>query len=460
MGRGLASAFALCLACGGADSAVRGAAAGSTLEAEQAASVGACEGPQAPPPTGLEVGEPLREVRLYLDGSRSMQGFAAQGGTFSAVLAALRPVLLDLEIDRSSVALVGGSLGSFVREGNLERFDEPGHFLLDETNLAAVLDEELRRAATPGLAMVITDGVMSLRADAGEELVDCQRGSDVHCLSVKVRKLVEKGRGFWIVGLRSRFHGVLFSETLKPGGGSLGVRELPDRPFYLWVMASNPVLGRRLVDRLFARLGAPGKAGFALELAPGRLPLLVPRSEQAPASDSGLFAVSSRLGASKGKYTPGSPGRAGKQVVAHSGLEGTAFGLRLALALPELRDLPASLQPLWSYQADYCLRWTGNGPAPGLQARLAAGETDLRLALQARSFARFAGRQAVLTQRLERQAGHGLSLPSLAPWSTRDDRSASQGNRTLYLEEFLLALEERLRPPDLFEQPLLELHFE
>lgn len=389
-----------------------------------------------------------------------MQGFAEQGGTFHAVLAGLRPVLLDLEIDRSEVALVGGSLGPFVREGNLEALDERDRYALAETNLAAVLDEEIRRAEAPGLAVVVTDGVMSLRADAGEQLPDCQRGSDVHCLSVKIRTLVAAGRGFWIVGLRSPFQGALFSETLRPGGASLGEQKIPDRPFYLWVIASDAVLGRRLIDRLLARLSTASEAAFALELAPGNLPLVASHAEQVPARDSSLFPSSARLGASTGKFTSGERGQAGTQVVAHSGLKGTAFGLRLPLASPELRRLPASIRPLWTYSASYCLRWADRAGVPVLQTRLVDGEEQLQLALLARSFGQLVGRSAVVTQRLERVRGRSLPQPALPRWSTADDRTALQGNRTLHLAAFLQALEDRLRPPELFEQSLLKLQFE
>lgn len=424
--------------------------------------VAACRGASAPTPAGLITGEAPREVRLYLDGSASMKPFAGQGDCFRAVLVALRPVLLDLGVRRSRVAKVGDAVEVLDHSGGFERFDNPSFYTRGETNLAAALDE-LEEADSTAVTVVVTDGVTSLLRDRGAagELGECERGSDVDCLTLKIGRLIEAGQGFWLVGFRSAFRGNLFSETLRVGGASLGQVDLPDRPFYVWVITAHPPTGRALVARLLDRLSvaSDGKQVFAVELAPGTIPWSVP-GEEAPAADSQLVPKEATAGAVRSGFVPADRGEAPLQKVAHRDLEGTAFGLRLTLEPAPLHEMPKSIIPLAVYRSAYCLRWTGNPPRGNFRARALEEGPLLRLALLTPSFAPLAGKKTTLVQQLVRDKAAGGLPDWLGAWSTSDDSKVEAGSRTLNLEEFVRALEARLDPPDRLEQPILRIEFE
>lgn len=424
--------------------------------------VAACRGATLPTPAGLIVGEAPREVHLYLDGSASMKSFAGQGDRFRAVLVALRPVLLDLGVRRSRVAKVGEEVEVLDHSGGFERFDNPSFYTRGETNLAAALDE-LEEADSSAVTVVVTDGVTSLLQDRGAagELGECERGSDVDCLTLKAGRLIEAGKGFWLVGFRSAFRGTLFSETLRVGGASLGQVDLPDRPFYLWVITAHPPTGRALVSRLLDRLSvAPdGQQAFAVELAPGKIPWSVPGKE-APEADSQLIPQGATAGAVRSGFVPPDRGEAPLQKVAHRDLEGTAFGLRLSLEPTPLHEMPEKITPLSVYCSAYCLRWTGNAPRGNFRTKASEEGSLLRLALLTPSFAPLAGKKTTLVQQLVRDTSAGGLPDWLGAWSTSDDSTVKAGSRTLNLEEFVRALEARLEPPDRLEQPILRLEFE
>lgn len=424
--------------------------------------VATCGGATMPTPTGLIVGEAPREVHLYLDGSASMKPFAGQGDRFRGVLIALRPVLLDLGVRRSRVAKVGDAVEVLDHFGGFERFDSPSFYSRGETNLAAALDE-LDAADSSAVTIVITDGVTSLLRDRGRagELGECERGSDMDCLTLKVGRLIEAGKGFWLVGFRSRFHGNLFSETLRVGGASLGPVDLPGRPFYLWVITAHPPTGRALVSRLLDRLSvaSDGQQAFAVELAPGKIPWTVPGEEE-PQADSQLIPEGATAGAVRSGFVPADRGEAPLQKVAHRDLEGTAFGLRLSLEPTPLYEMPESITPLSVYRSVYCLRWTGNAPRGNIRMRASEEKGLLRLALLTSSFAPLAGKRTTLVQQLVRNTS-AEGLPNwLGAWSTSDDSTVEAGSRTLNLEEFVRALEARLDPPGRLEQSILRIEFE
>jgi len=431
---------------------------------DQAQPVASCDTSTAPSPKGVLASAPPEVVHLYLDGSVSMKPFAGQGGHFGGVLEALRPVLLDLRINRSRVFRIGEGLEALSHSGGFERFDDASFYSRGETNLAAALDAELKNASTDALAIVVTDGVMSLQKDQGKtgELGACEQGSDVDCLSLMIGKLIESGRGFWLVGVRSTFRGILFSEKARVGGASLGRVAVPDRPFYVWVFSNHPPTGRALVGEILHRISVKsnGTEAFALEFAPGDLPWRLPESAQAPDSDGGFLPADIRSGAVRGKFVSAGSGEAPTQVVAQQGLTGSGFALRIPLHTTELEKLPEGLTPVWRYRSTYCLRWEGVAPPGILQMRSAEGEGSLDFGILAPSFEGLAKRHARLVQHLDRQLAEQNLAMSLDLWSTRDDRTIQAASRTYNLGDFLGALVARLTPPNQYEQPILKLQFE
>jgi hypothetical protein len=456
------TAVMLFLVCGRGDGQVHGGRAATGSQGpDESWTVASCEGPSSPPPTPVAGGKPPQDTRIYLDGSGSMKAFAGQGDRFADVLGSLRGALLDVGVVRTQVTKVGVGLESVPHTGGFDKFDEKAFYTQPDTNLGAVLDNEQKRLSESALGLLITDGVMSLRADNGEagSLVACQSGSDVECLAIKVGKLIQSGRGVWIVGFRSAYRGKLFSERIKVGGGSLGEVKLKDRPFYLWVIADNPASGRRLIERLFARLSLQpdGVRAFALELSPGMIPWWLPSGDQAPASDSSLFPQGATPGAVRGKFSPATAGQVPTQQVANQNLDGTAFGLRVPLQATSLTEMPKGITPLWTYHLSHCLRWEGRPPSGKMRVRAQEVNGSLKFAMLSSSFGALAGRQVTLVQRLVREGNASEVVSHLEAWSTTDDRKIANGSRTLNLQGFLESLIARLHPPDSYEQPILKL---
>ncbi|MEO6191678.1 MAG: hypothetical protein ABIS20_01595 [Thermoanaerobaculia bacterium] len=391
-----------------------------------------------------------------------MRGFAGQGDRFTTVLSGLRGALLDIGVVRSQIVRVGENLENLQSTGGFGQFDEKSFYSRSETNLGAVLDRELS-AAPPSLALLLTDGVMSLHADQGKagSLEECEKGSDVECLGVKMGRLIQSGRGVWILGFRSAFHGTLFSERLKTGGGRIGEAKIANRPFYLWVITDHPGSGRRLVERLFARLSAPSDSTktFALELAPGDIRWWLPASDQAPVSDSKLFPEGATNGAVRGKFTSAAVGQPPSQEAVSRNLDGAAFGLKIPLQTTPLTQMPKEITPFWTYRPSYCLRWERKAPTGTLRVQAQEDGTALRFAMLSRSFTPLAGGRVVVVQRLMRTGGEHDLLQRFESWSTPDDRTLAAGSRTLNFLEFLESLLARLDPPSSYEQPLLRIDF-
>ncbi len=451
------------LACGRGES-LPGHNTANTSGPQQAVwAVASCEGHSAPPPSRLAGTSPPREARIYLDGSASMKGFAGQGDRFSSVLTGLRGALLDVGVDSSQLARVGERIEFLQHSGGFDQLDQKSFYSRSETDLGAVLDSELRRPSGPSLAILITDGVMSLQANQGKagQLLPCERGSDIECLAVKMGKLIQAGRGVWILGLRSAFHGTLYSERLKVGGGSLGEVSITDRPFYLWVITDHPASGRRLIERLFQRISAQpdGQRSFVLELAPGDIHWWLSAPEEAPESDSKLFPSGATQGAVRGKFASAAGGLPSTQEAVSQNLDGTAFGLKIPLQETALTAIPKEVTPLWTYRSSYCLRWEGKAPSGVLQVQAQEDGRALHFALLSPSFAGLSGRHITIVERMVRAGGGHDIVRRLEPWSTDDDRKIAAGSRTLNLLGFLDSTIARLEPAESFEQPLLRIDF-
>jgi hypothetical protein len=443
--------------------AAAGGTGGAKVTWDQGLAATECREVSTTSPDAVLAESPPKEVHVYLDGSVSMKPFAGQGSRFSGVLEALRPALLDLGVRRSRVFRLGAGLEPLAHSGGFERFNKGGFYIRNETNLAAALEAEAQGTAAGSFAVVVTDGVMSLREDLGRsgEIGECERGSDIDCLSLKIAHLAESGLGFWIVGVRSAFRGVLFSEKAKIGGASLGQVAVSNRPFYVWVISDHPPTARTFIEKILSRISVTpnGMEAFALELAPGYLPWRLPESSQAPDPDGTFLPVNVRNGAVRGKFLPASFGKAPMQVVAQQGLTGSGFALRIPLRATELEKIPEGLTPIWRYRSDYCMRWEGDPPRGTLQIRISEGDGTLHWGVLTPSFGLLRTRRATLVQRLERQPVEQNLVSGLAAWSTRDDRTVQMASRTLNLGSFLEALLERLDPPDEYEQPILVLNF-
>jgi hypothetical protein len=132
-----------------------------------------------------------------------------------------------------------------------------------ETNLAGAIS--LFAEPLPGggpdprpalFHVLVTDGVQSTRQQRTD--VNCTSGSDYACVQNAIRALLAAGWAGSILGIRSEFHGNVYSEV-RPGnrpfehnsaGGDVGTF----RPFYLYIFSPNREALDKLVESLKARI--------------------------------------------------------------------------------------------------------------------------------------------------------------------------------------------------------------
>lgn len=425
--------------------------------------IATCPPGSAPSPEALIPSTTPDHVRVYIDGSGSMRGFAAGQDRYQALLNALRPALLELSIFENQTFLVGKDIEPVAKGGNFGDYTAPSYYTRGETNLAAVLEAEIESGAgSSSMTLVLTDGVMSLQggAETSTSLVDCERGSDIHCLTFKLSQLLERGTGFWILGIRSRFLGPLISELKRPGGESLGNVDLPDRPFYLWVLTDHPAAGRELIAGLLRRIGQQPDRGtlFALEVSPGEILWRVPSSDE-PTSSRQLFPDPVRQGAVPGQFHPDPAGGPAILETSSKNVKGTGFGVELQLEETILSSSRGSMDHLWVFEDRFCLRWADASPRIPYRALAAKQDGELQFAFLTSSFRDLSSHRVTLHHLYARTDQANAVLPALAGWSTNDDRTQEAGSKTLNFEEFLYTLRARFDQPVQYDQPLLTLEF-
>jgi hypothetical protein len=104
--------------------------------------------------------------------------------------------------------------------------------------------------------VLVTDGVQSTKQQRTD--VKCMSGSDYACVQNAVRTLIAAGWAGSVLGVKSEFHGNVYSEV-RPGNrpsehnsasGDVGTF----RPFYLYVFSPNREALDKLVEALKARI--------------------------------------------------------------------------------------------------------------------------------------------------------------------------------------------------------------
>jgi hypothetical protein len=113
--------------------------------------------------------------------------------------------------------------------------------------------------------ILITDGVQSTKQHASDE--SCVAGSDYICVKKAIAKLLDAGWGGCVLGVRSEFHGKLFSE-INHGKAIPYETKRSDpktfRPFYLYVFSPDRAALDKLVEALKAGLRSSLKQEDAL----------------------------------------------------------------------------------------------------------------------------------------------------------------------------------------------------
>jgi hypothetical protein len=221
------------------------------------------------------------QLIVYLDTSASMAGYVTSDGqnVFGKTLRAVRDIATSFKQPvRVSVRYVAAAVANPDPDGALalQKASITDVYKGGETDLAGAIHSfnttqppptgnasangkpaQGERATAPPAArfhVLITDGVQSTRGQNTK--LACLKGSDATCVREKIINLIKQGWGGYVIGLRSQFHGKVYSET---GGGSF-VYETAEgnwkryRPFYLYIFSPDPPALDEFVNVLRERL--------------------------------------------------------------------------------------------------------------------------------------------------------------------------------------------------------------
>ena len=224
------------------------------------------------------------DLVIYLDASLSMPGYVSSDGQtiYSRTLKELRGFATTLAPNlRVIVRKVGLSLESPQSDLQLAQASVDSNFYNEhETDLAgaitsfskSLLPEAPDEYPPPRYHILVTDGVQSTRLQNHNS--SCYSGSDQFCVRKKILELLEKGWGGCIIGIRSQFHGSIYSELNLLKGEPYKVRyDTTDndpktyRPFYLYIFSPDPSILDKMVEELKERIRPLVGEGDMRELA-------------------------------------------------------------------------------------------------------------------------------------------------------------------------------------------------
>lgn len=440
--------------------------------------INAVASPSSAPPT-------TDELIVYLDTSGSMAGYVISDGqnVFGRTLRAVRDIATSFNQPvRVSVRYVAATVGSPDPDGALalQKASVTDVYKGGETDLAGAINSftprseppttqgsstgnpaangttaETPQAAAPPPArfhILITDGVQSTRSQNSN--LACLKGSDATCVREKIINLVKQGWGGYVIGLRSQFHGTIYSEV-SPG------KKIPYntpegalkryRPFYLYIFSPDRTALDGFVEVLRERLRSVAPqdtmrvlaltSPYAVEAA--KAELLVPREAEDTVEPIGgqeenpaRFTI--EVNRDKDEASP-APFSLTITVPWSSFVRDSGRQEELA------RLLRWEVEPVYPKEESA----NGAGPVryPVVKLKNATGEPvikDGHLEVQAsvgwpRSTAKPAWRVFRLQSRLDVAMGHE-PLPWIKQWSTDLDTTDTVGDRTLNLESVLTGL--------------------
>lgn len=216
---------------------------------------------------------------VYLDVSGSMRGYVSPDGltVFGRVLHELRQFTTTFDSQLGVLSRrVGGTLGEKTESDLLlvTASRDPTFFKEGDTDLVGALTAMAASNRPARYQILVTDGVMSTRK---QNLGGCAKGSDQVCTRRAIVKLLEKGWGGCILGIRSQFKGNVYSE-IKPlrQENPVIAYESHDnaptsyRPFYLFIF--SPDVGsldgfvEELKERIQPLMGSDNLRELALTL--------------------------------------------------------------------------------------------------------------------------------------------------------------------------------------------------
>ena len=207
---------------------------------------------------------PLDDLILYLDSSLSMKGYADPNASFeySMALEAVRNVVTKLDPQHAILyRKVDTEVGDLsVEERTLSEAKRNSNFYTgNESNLGSAIREFERShpmlEAGSGIArchILVTDGVQHLEAGAVDS--DCSTGNDPRCVYRAVKRLIDKGWGVHLFGIRSRFNGKIYSEIARrwlepPYRATSKTDPSRYRPFLIYLFTNNAAFMDQFVKK-------------------------------------------------------------------------------------------------------------------------------------------------------------------------------------------------------------------
>jgi hypothetical protein len=408
------------------------------------------------------------EAIVYLDASKSMQGYVTASGktVYGTTLQELRNVgsLLDTPL-RTWVRKVDATVGARLPDIELNRAStNAAVYGGNETNLADAIAQFAAPAApvapvaakqvqpVPRIHILVTDGVQS--TDGATTSSNCDSGSDQVCVRAQFMRLLGAGWSGCLIGIRSEFSGVIYSEinhntrgrayAIPYHAGSDDPAAM--RPFYLYLFSPDRTALTQFVTTLKRRLRAglphlvlrelPLNGDFTQGQATARL--------LTSGSSAGLISLAGEGG--RGAPTDRITVRFG----ARDATENTAGPVDLSVTLPWSPDAldmgsPSSLGRLVVWEA--VPLETGEYKSAGHrvpQLRLAPAtvgdDGQIRLSVTP-VWPAGTGDPVWLGYALRAHLNLSADTPGwIGEWSTNLDNAPEYGNRTLFLENAALGI--------------------
>ena len=205
---------------------------------------------------------------VYIDESASMAGYVAPDGNtvYGRTLQEIRNVATTLDPFVSVFTRrIDANVGAPSDNPN-----EIGRASVDqklysgaETDIAGAIVHftdsiQPGQSSPPRFHIIVTDGVQSTNP---RPKGNCQAGSDEICVRERLLNLVKSGWAGCILGVRSQFHGKIYSEINRAKGGPYAIKydaqdDRPEtfRPFYLYMFSPDYSELDKLVIALKERL--------------------------------------------------------------------------------------------------------------------------------------------------------------------------------------------------------------
>ncbi len=197
---------------------------------------------------------------IFLDTSMSMRGYfnispAAGTPIQRFILADLLEIVAEDNLMPAYLSTFGSEIVAPQKMQSLRKWsffdsqeNEDRIYSQSETNLVGVFEKE--EFARHDVAIVISDGIQS-SAEGSQNIA----GFDTRIFNV-IRKRCESGIYLWLIGIKSRFRGIIYPERPCPDGIKRSFHYSGLRPIYVWIGSHDVAKGLNLVRKVVDRINS------------------------------------------------------------------------------------------------------------------------------------------------------------------------------------------------------------